>query len=277
MKRAFLLIAFLLLPSLNAVAQESMPPVPDAMAERAGVAEAGPQLVGDQPGAMREFVGAVIQDTNVMWSTLFEASGMTYVPPTWVLVDEGNYSRSNCGINAGNPADNDILNPAFYCIYGGELGSQVVASSVVQPTQVVYTPVVYLSVPWLSSHFSTRVLDVGVAVAYLIAHESGHHVQRQLGYMDHTGGGCCDIPDEQLELMTDCLAGVWAFSAYDVGTLDEGDIEQAQSAAWGPGSDKSTEFGREGEHGTREQQIEAFMLGYESGTPGMCFSMEELA
>lgn len=273
MKRAIVLMFLLLLPSMSVAAQDTPTPVPEATAEAANVGEPGPQLQRNgETRSMTDFVNMVIQDTNVMWSSLFQTWGYSYVPPTWVLVAEGAYARSNCGINAGSPDDHANLNPAFYCIYGGELGTQVVESSVMFDTEVTYSPVIYLSIPWLEDYFSTHVLNLDVAVAYLVAHESAHHVEYLLGYMDHTGGGWNDVTDEQLELVTDCLAGVWAFSAYDQGYLDDSAVGEAQTAAWGPGSDQSDEFGRAPEHGTREQRLQSFLSGYESGSASMCFS-----
>jgi uncharacterized protein len=274
-KRVIVVILLLLLPSMSVAAQDTPTPIPVATAQAANVGEPGPQLRNaGQPESMANFVNMVIQDTNVMWSTMFQTWGYSYVPPIWVLVEEGAYARSNCGINSGDPGEHAGLNPSFYCIYGGELGTQVIDSSVMFDTEVTYSPVIYLSIPWLESYFSTHVLNLDVAVAYIVAHESAHHVEYLVGYMDHTGGGWDDVSDEQLELVTDCLAGVWAFSAYDTGNLDQSDIRESQMAAWGPGSDQSEEFGRTGEHGTMDQRLQSFLSGYESGSPATCFSTD---
>jgi predicted metalloprotease len=103
-------------------------------------------------------------------------------------------------------------------------------------------------------------------------HEYSHHVEYLLGYIDHTGGGSGDYTDEQVELWAECLAGVWAFSAYDRGQLQEADVEAAQMGAWGEGAMLHEEFGRDGMYGTQQQRITAFMTGYESGSPASCFA-----
>lgn len=275
MKRSFLswvFVVFLLLPATGVTAQDGPLPVPEATIEPANVGQAGPGLeTGDEPQTMAGFVGMVSQDTSVMWANLFQIWGVPYVPSTYITLDSGTYARSSCGINAGNPTELSSLNPALYCIYGGEMGTQGIESSTMLETQVMYSPVVYVSLPWLEESVSDDLSNSDFTVAYRVAFESAHHVQYLLGYIDHTGGGCCEYTDVQIELMADCLVGVWAFSAYDQGQLEESDVQEAQGALWDSGVDAPKEFGRRGEHGTPEQRIQAFMRGYDSGNASHCF------
>lgn len=266
------LVVSLVASSTGAAAQDAATPVPVATVELAAVGEPGPPMeVARERRSTEEFVRVVVQDANVMWAGFFEMNGMSFVPPTVMLVDDGHWARSSCGISAGNPADNNRLNPAFYCIYGGETGMQVEGASVIFPTQYIYSPIMYFSTAWLEEHFSANAMAMDIAIAYMVSHVYAHHIQYQLGYIDHTGGGCCDIPDVEIELSADCLAGVWAFSSYDRGYLTEADIREAQAASWGPGADRSPEFGREGVHGTPDEQLQAFMTGYSGGEPAACF------
>jgi predicted metalloprotease len=281
MKQKLLSLVFvfsLFFPAMHGAAQEGPTPVPEATAETAGVGETGPafETSGQQLG-MKEFITMVVQDANVAWAGVFQDWGYAYVPPTFVTVEAGGYARSGCGINAGNPLEDSWLSPAFYCPYGGELGTQVIQSSDVFETQVTYEPVIYLSLPWLEDRLAASVENASFAVAYLVTYELSNHVQSLLGYIDHTGGGCCDYTDVQIQLMADCLTGVWAFSAYDKGQLEESDIEAAQTAAWGDGTALPQVFGLEGDHGTPEERLSSLMAGFQDGNPGACFEVQPAA
>ncbi len=116
------------------------------------------------------------------------------------------------------------------------------------------------------------------AQAYVIAHEVGHHVQRQLGVLDKVHARRGSISEEQynqlsvrLELQADFLAGVWAHHAQDRVGLDEQDIREALEAASAIGDDN---IQRQSQgyvqpesftHGSGEQRVRWFMRGYESG------------
>jgi predicted metalloprotease len=268
-----LLVLLLTLPSIGASAQDVPMPVPESTAEMANVGEQGPQiLAGGQAYSMDQFVSIVMQDTTVMWANLFESWGEAFVPPTFVTIDAGGYARSSCGINAGDPLESPNLSPALYCQYGGELGTQSLASSDVVENEFSYSPVLYVSLPWLEAYARSSGAAPEIAVSYRLVHEYSYHVEYLLGYIDHTGGGCCDYSDEQVELWAECLTGVWAFSAYDRGQLRSADVEAAQVAAWGEGAILPEQFGRDSMYGTQQQRTSSFMTGYESGSASSCFA-----
>jgi predicted metalloprotease len=275
MKQVFLSVVFvfsLFFPAMRGMAQEAPTPVPEATAEMAGVGDPGPAFqTGGEELDMAAFVDMVVQDANVTWGEIFQDWGYSYVPPTVVTVDAGAYARSGCGINAGNSAEDTWLSPVFYCPYGGELGTQSLHSSDVFETQVTYEPVIYLSLSWLEERIVTEVPDADFAVAYMVTYELANHVEHLLGYIDHTGGGCCDYTDVQIQLAADCLTGVWAFSAYDRGYLTDADVQAAQDAAWGDGTNLPEQFGLDGDHGTPDERLSALMTGYDSGNPRACF------
>ena len=74
--------------------------------------------------------------------------------------------------------------------------------------------------------------------------EFGHHVQNLLGIMDQVAAAQRDDPENanelsvRLELQADCLAGVWAHSAYEDNLLEEGDLEEGLTAAAAAGDDR---------------------------------------
>jgi predicted metalloprotease len=112
----------------------------------------------------------------------------------------------------------------------------------------------------------------------VIAHEFGHHVQNVLGIADDVRRGRQEHPDEanelsvRLELQADCLAGVWAFSAYDEGLLDSGDLEEGLAAAAAVGDDR-IQPGSSPErwtHGSAQQRVRWFRKGFDSGDLNDC-------
>ena len=109
------------------------------------------------------------------------------------------------------------------------------------------------------SFFDTFLALVGdMAPAFIIGHEIGHHVSAILGW------GPPVLSEKETELQADCFAGAWSRSADDRGLLDEGDLEEAVETLVNVGDPRDTWFSPQG-HGTPEQRIEAFEIGFDSG------------
>ena len=115
-------------------------------------------------------------------------------------------------------------------------------------------------------------------MAYVIAHEVGHHVQNQLGIMDEYNSLRSQMSQTEfneltvrLELQADYLAGVWAHYAENMDLLDEGDIQEAMNAASAVGDDRIQKQTQgyvvpdRFTHGTSEQRMRWFMKGFEEG------------
>ena len=115
------------------------------------------------------------------------------------------------------------------------------------------------------------------AQAYVIAHEVGHHVQHQLGALDHRGEGA-DGGSVRVELQADCYAGIWAHNASDseLVQIEAGDLEEALKAAEAIGDDTLQKRGggtvrpETFSHGTSAQRARWFRAGFKTGDPKAC-------
>ncbi len=120
------------------------------------------------------------------------------------------------------------------------------------------------------------------AQAYVLAHEIGHHVQRQLGIDGKVRAAQRQRPDLQnelsvrLELQADCLAGVWGHSTNQRKILEAGDVEDAMNAAAAIGDDRIQKMSQgyvqpeSFTHGSSKQRMQWFMRGFQSGDVNDC-------
>jgi predicted metalloprotease len=129
------------------------------------------------------------------------------------------------------------------------------------------------------------------AMAYVIAHEVGHHIQQLLGITNQVRESQRGVSKAQandlsvrLELQADFLAGVWARNADAMhNILEEGDLEEALRAANAIGDDR-LQMESQGyvvpdafTHGTSEQRMYWFKKGYQTGdiNQGDTFNSEQ--
>ena len=199
---------------------------------------------------MGEMVKVVFADTEDVWNKLFTESGETYREPTLVLFNSS--IRSACG-NAQSSSG------PFYC----------------PDDERVYIDLDYLQ------YLQQRLGAQGdFAVAYIIAHEVGHHVQKLMGSMDNldklraSGASEAQINamSVKVELQADFLAGVWVYHAQRMKNfLEKGDLEEAINAASAVGDDKiqSSQQGHISPdsftHGTAAQRKSWLQKGMETG------------
>jgi uncharacterized protein len=204
-----------------------------------------------------KFVDFVAGDVDATWQKLFAESGKTYEPATIVLYD--NAVSTACG-NAPS-----TVGP-FYCPNDRK---------------------VYLDLPFLDQLQKELGENGDFARAYVIAHEIGHHVQNLLGVMDDVDLATQENPDDRnelsvrLELQADCLAGIWAHSAFARGDLlESGDLEEGLNAAAAVGDDRIQKQSGRGvdpdsfTHGTSEQRVKWFRAGFDNGDPTACDTFE---
>jgi len=229
------------------VAEQLQPP---AASVDGGVASEGPP--SDELG---QFAATVLGSTEEVWQKLFAAQGAAYRPPTLVLFDGA--VQSACGLNSA------AVGP-FYCP-----GDQKV----------------YLDLSFFDELARRFGAPGDFADAYVIAHEVGHHVQNLLGYSEAVTRAQQQARSREeaneysvrLELMADCLAGVWAYHANrDRNLLEPGDIEEGLTAASAIGDDRMQKMatGRvqpeSWTHGSSEMRVSWLRKGLERGDPDAC-------
>ena len=203
----------------------------------------------------RQFVAAILGDTEDVWGAIFRQNGQQYPNPTLVLFEGA--VNSACGQASA------AVGP-FYC----------------PGDQQVYIDLGFFK------EMQTRLGGGGdFAEAYVIAHEVGHHLQSLTGVSrkvnDARQRGQDVEGDNGLlvrqELQADCYAGVWAHHAQARHQwLEEGDIEEALNTASAIGDDRLQKQSR-GQvtpdaftHGTSEQRVRWFTQGFRSGQIQSC-------
>lgn len=220
----------------------------------AGPAAEGNGLDGapDPDAETVDFMKFVMDDVQATWAEQFERANRRYEPTTLNIFEE--VVDTGCGraTSATGP---------FYCPADRQA---------------------YLDLGFFRE-LRTRFGAPGdFAQAYVVAHEVAHHVQNVLGINEDVRRLQQQNPDDanelsiRLELQADCFAGVWAFSTFERGVLEDGDIEEGLGAAAAVGDDRIQEqatgrIDRESwTHGSSEQRMDWFTRGYESGDPERC-------
>jgi predicted metalloprotease len=214
-----------------------------------GAVEPGGTL--DPQGDVDEFIAYVTSDIQAFWGEQFQAAGRDYPETKLVLFEGGTNSACGPASSATGP---------FYC----------------PADQKVYLDISFFDE--LKSRFGAQGGDL--AIAYVIAHEFGHHIQTVLGISQRVQELSQQDPGQQnqlsvrQELQADCLAGVWVHSQQ--ADLEAGDIDEALSAATAVGDDRiqqSTGGRIDPEawtHGSAEQRSQWFSTGYRSGDSDDC-------
>jgi uncharacterized protein len=205
---------------------------------------------------MGQFIKTVFADTEDIWAKIARESNINYRQPKMVLFTDAVQTECGSATAASGP---------FYC----------------PGDEKVYMDLTFFNE--LQTRFGAKGGDF--AIAYVIAHEVGHHVQTVLGTSNKVRQLQQNRSEEEanklsvcLELQADFYAGLWA--KYNQQNLDIDDIDEALSAAQAVGDDAIQErvqghvVPESFTHGTSEQRKYWFMRGYNTGdiTQGDTFS-----
>lgn len=207
---------------------------------------------------LAEYSKVVLADTEEVWNQLFDQNGSSYPEPGMVLFSDVVNTACGGASAASGP---------FYC----------------PADEKIYMDLVFFE--QLRSRFGAK--EGNFAIAYVIAHEVGHHVQTVLGTsgkvrqlqqgMEQTEANELSVA---LELQADFYAGIWAH--YNREYLEMGDIEIALSAASAVGDD-AIQKRTTGKvvpdaftHGTSQQRMDWFMRGYQTGDLSQGATFQEL-
>lgn len=199
--------------------------------------------------SMAQFVSVVLADTEEVWGSIFADYGETYRQPKLVLFRGSVESACGSASTASGP---------FYCSEDER---------------------VYIDLSFCDELRERFGAPGDFAIAYVIAHEVGHHVQNLLGKLGEVNQERSNASEKEanrltvkLELQADYYAGVWAYHAQNtLNVVEKGDIAEALNAASAVGDDR-LQMQSQGHivpdaftHGTSQQRMEWFKKGYQSG------------
>ena len=201
---------------------------------------------------IREFVRMLSKENNQTWEKIFAENGMQYREPKIVLFEQ--VTQSGCGTAQAE------MGP-FYC----------------PADESVYMDMSFFGE--MQQKFGAKVTEF--TIAYVMAHEIGHHVQTLLGTTQQVdklrrSGQYSEAEMNRVsvatELQADFYAGLWAKQTNNrENFLEPGDIESAMEAAAAVGDDniqkRSAGYVNQEAftHGSSKQRVEWFMKGYNSG------------
>ncbi|MGV3703809.1 MAG: neutral zinc metallopeptidase [Arcticibacter sp.] len=202
--------------------------------------------VKDDPNS--HFVAVVLAETEDVWDSVFRAQNLRYEKPVLTLFS--GQVRSGCGAASSSTGP-------FYCPADSK---------------------VYIDLSFYDELKQRFGAPGDFAMAYVVAHEVGHHIQHLLGTTDKVDRMRGKVSDEELnalsvrlELQADFLAGVWAHHTQKKELLEAGDIEEALNAANAIGDDR-LQMEAQGyvvpdafTHGTSAQRMRWFKKGLETG------------
>lgn len=161
-----------------------------------------------------QFVSKVLATTEDYWTETFQKEGLSYTKPR--LVFYTGQTQTGCGIGQASAGP-------FYC----------------PADQKIYLDISFYNE--LSNKYKAK---GDFAMAYVIAHEVGHHVQNELGTMSQynkerrgLSEAAANALNVRLELQADYYAGAWANYVQGEGLLEAGDVEEAMTAAHAVGDD----------------------------------------
>ncbi len=220
--------------------------------------QAQTQQSGEYRGSAQEeqlkaFVSTVLAETEDTWNAVFKQAGYQYQATTLVLYTDATQTACGAGSAAAGP---------FYCPGDNKV--------------------------YIDLSFVNQLQKMGAkgefALAYVLAHEVGHHIQNLTGtatkvqqYRQSNSKVKGNAIQVKMELQADCYAGVWAnHTQKRTQSLERGDIEEALQAAASVGDD--TIMKNAGQrvvkeaftHGSSQERMQWFARGMDSGEINAC-------
>ena len=197
---------------------------------------------------LAQFVGVVLAETESVWHAIFKEAGSTYREPKLVLFS--GKVESACGVAGASTGP-------FYCPGDEKL---------------------YIDLSFFEELQKRFKAPGDFAMAYVIAHEVGHHIQKLTGVMDKMNDLRSQLSKEEynqysvrVELQADFYAGIWAHYTEQQDLLESGDLEEALNAASAVGDDNIQKQAQgyvvpeSFTHGTSAQRKKWFYKGFTSG------------
>lgn len=202
-----------------------------------------------EESALADMVSVVLADTEEVWGSIFAKRNQRYIEPTLVYFTDR--VQSACGM-AG------AATGPFYCPADEKI---------------------YIDLSFYRQMKEDLNAPGDFAMAYVVAHEVGHHVQNLLGITEQVHNNRRQLSQTdynqlsvRLELQADFLAGLWAHHAQsEFGILEAGDIDEALNAAHAIGDDRLQKQSQgyvvpdAFTHGTSTQRVKWFRKGFTSG------------
>lgn len=197
---------------------------------------------------LAQFVGVVLAETESVWHAIFKEDGSNYREPKLVLFS--GKVESACGVAGASTGP-------FYCPGDEKL---------------------YIDLSFFEELQKRFKAPGDFAMAYVIAHEVGHHIQKLTGVMDKMNDLRSKLSEEEynqysvrVELQADFYAGIWAHYTEQQDLLESGDLEEALNAASAVGDDNIQKQAQgyvvpeSFTHGTSAQRKKWFYKGFTSG------------
>jgi uncharacterized protein len=225
-----------------------------------GYQQSQPRQQAARTGAPKDqigrFVSAVLAENEDVWSDVLPAQkNIRFTPPKLVLFNGA--TRSGCG------TAQSAMGP-FYCPVDQKI---------------------YLDTSFFQDMQKRFGGGGDFAYAYVISHEMGHHIENELGILPKvqraqqmaTSRTQANALSVRIELMADCLAGVWAANAdrkWQI--IQQGDIEKAVATAQAIGDDRlqrasqGTIVPDSFTHGSSAQRVQWLQTGLKSGQIDSC-------
>jgi predicted metalloprotease len=214
-----------------------------------------PGRAGSPQDKLGQFSSAVLAQTEDVWKVVLpQQANFQYQPPTLVLFSGA--TQSGCGFAQAQTGP-------FYCPMDRKI---------------------YIDLDFFQQMQARLRAGGDFAFAYVIAHEVGHHIENLLGILPkvqqaqrQSSEREANVLSVRVELMADCLAGVWAHHAQrNWQVMEEGDIEEGINAASAVGDDRLQKQSQgyavpdSFTHGSSDQRVRWFSTGLKTGNMNNC-------